>query len=375
MQKEWFYFFLVILTIFLSVTRIIGLSSPSKHYFDEVYHAFTAQEMFKGNQASWEWWNTPPSGFAYEWTHPPLAKLGMVLGLKLAGNSPLGWRLPGAILGILSGFLVYLITQRLTSNHTTSLLALFLYTFDGLPLVMSRIGMNDIYLVFFILSTFYFLLSKRQFLASVAFGLALASKWSAIYFLPMFIYYVWRTPYYLLIPPIIYLIAYLPFLLTHPLTQFIELQKQMWWYHTGLKATHSYSSPAITWPIMFRPVWAFVEYLKSSIANIYIQGNPVIWWAGLLAVGYQTLRRRITLPLILYWLFLIPWIVSPRIMFLYHYFPSLVFMYIILAQTFRPRPWFILLVIVGFLFFSPRYFGFPIPNQFLNYLVWLPSWR
>ena len=52
----------------------------------------------KANPAAWEWWNTPPAGFAYEWTHPPLAKLGMVLGLKILGNSPTGWRFPGAIL-------------------------------------------------------------------------------------------------------------------------------------------------------------------------------------------------------------------------------------------------------------------------------------
>lgn len=267
-----------ILVGFLTLSRLYRLNYPPYHYFDEVYHAFTAQEMLKGNRAAWEWWNTPPAGFAYEWTHPPLAKFGMVLGMKLVGESALGWRLPGAILGILSGILIYAISYKLFSNRTTSLIALFLYTFDGLPLVISRIGMNDIYLVFFLLSTFYLLVSKRSFLASIAFGLALASKWSAVYFLPVFIYYVWRTPYYLLVPPFVYLFTYLPFFSSgHSWSQFIELQKQIWWYHTRLHATHSYSSPAISWPIMYRPVWAFVEYLKSSTSNIYIQGNPVIW--------------------------------------------------------------------------------------------------
>ncbi len=366
----------IVLVFILILTRLYNLGYPLKHYFDEVYHAFTAQEMLKANPAAWEWWNTPPAGFAYEWTHPPLAKLGMVLGLKILGNSPTGWRFPGAILGILSGLLLYAICYKLSANKTVSLMALFFYTFDGLPLVMSRIGMNDIYLVFFLLSTFYFLILKRNFFASAAFGLALASKWSAVYFLPVFIYYIWRTPYYLLVPPLVYLSVYLPFFIVgHSWGQFIELQKQMWWYHTRLHATHSYSSPAISWAIMYRPVWAFVEYLKSSTANTYIQGNPVIWWAGLLAVCYQTLRHRFSLPLVLYWLFLLPWIFSPRIMFLYHYLPSLMFMYIILAQTFRPRHWFLLLVIAGFLFFSPRYFGFSVPNRFLNYFVWLPSWR
>ncbi len=368
----------IILVLVLALTRLYNLGYPPHHYFDEVYHAFTAQEVLKGNSAAWEWWNAPPPGFAYEWTHPPLAKLGMVLGLKLLGNSPAGWRFPGAILGILSGLLLYAICYKLSANKTTSLMVLFLYTFDGLPLVMARIGMNDIYLIFFLLLTVYLLLTKRFFISSVSLGLALASKWTAVYFIPVYAFYLIKSKkyLYLLIPSLIYIVSYMPFFVSgHTWAQFVELQKQMWWYHTHLKATHSYSSPAISWPIMYRPVWAFVEYLKSSTANIYIQGNSVIWWAGMLAVCYQTIRRRFSLPLILYWLFILPWIFSPRIMFIYHYLPSLTFMYIVLAQTFRPRPWFVLLVVAGFLFFSPRYFGFSVPNQFLSYYLWLPFWR
>jgi len=58
-------------------TRFWRLGIPDTYHFDEVYHAFTAKEMLLGNSAAWEFWNTPPEGFAYEWTHPPLAKLFM----------------------------------------------------------------------------------------------------------------------------------------------------------------------------------------------------------------------------------------------------------------------------------------------------------
>ena len=365
----------IILFLALIFTRLVNLSTPPGHYFDEVYHAFTAQEMAKGNIAAWEWWHQAPAGFAYEWTHPPLAKLAMVTGLKIVGNSPLGWRLPGALLGIFAGIFLYASVYKLSHSKKVALLTLFLYTFDGLPLVMSRIGMNDIYLVFFLISSFYYLVSKRPLMASIMYGLALASKWSAIYFLPIFIYFIWKTPLYLFLPLLIYLATYLPFLLTHSWDKFIELQKQMWWYHTGLKATHSYSSPAITWPMMYRPVWAHVKYLSAQTANIYIQGNPLIWWFGLVAVGYQTLKKN--LAAVGYWIFLAPWIFSPRIMFLYHYLPSLVFLYIILAQS-TPKKLICIscaLYFISFLFFSPRYFGIPVPNQFLNYFLWLPSWR
>lgn len=367
----------------LVFTRLWQLDYPSKHYFDEVYHAFTAQQMLHGNKMAWEWWNTPPAGFAYEWTHPPLAKLGMVLGMKLIGESALGWRLPGAILGILSGILIYAISYKLFSNRTTSLITLFLYTFDGLPLVMSRIGMNDIYIIFFILLALYLILSRRIFLASVALGLALASKWSGLYFIPIYLFFLVRSKkfIYVLIPPLIYLAIYLPFFISgHTVNQFIELQKQMWWYHTRLKATHNYSSPAISWPIMYRPVWAFVEYSQKSTANIYIQGNPIIWWLGLVAVVIATWRRRPVLPLVGYYLFLLPWIISPRIMFIYHYFPSVIFMYMILADLARPlsKPIQIglgILIVLTWILFSPRFFGISIPSQYLPYLLWFPSWR
>ena len=91
----------VILFLILIFTRLVNLSLPPAHYFDEVYHAFTAQEMAKGNIDAWEWWHQAPSDFAYEWTHPPLAKLGMVLGMKVFGENAFGWRIVQAILGTL----------------------------------------------------------------------------------------------------------------------------------------------------------------------------------------------------------------------------------------------------------------------------------
>ncbi|EKD62852.1 MAG: dolichyl-phosphate-mannose-protein mannosyltransferase family protein, partial [uncultured bacterium] len=88
---------LVLLLIFTAITRLFYLHQPEKEYFDEVYHAFTARQILVGNSFAWEWWNTHPEGFAYEWTHPPMAKLIMVVGMSLFGENQLGWRIPGAI--------------------------------------------------------------------------------------------------------------------------------------------------------------------------------------------------------------------------------------------------------------------------------------
>jgi len=176
---------LILILFFSLVTRFWGLGYPKEEYFDEVYHAFTARLMLHEDPKAWEWWNPHPEGFAYEWTHPPLAKLGMVLGMKIFGENSFGFRSVQAILGVGIVFLVYLLTFEIFNDRKTSLLASFLISLDGLVLVMNRIGMNDTYLVFFILLSLVLFIKNRFFMSSLSFGLAISSKWSAIYFLPI----------------------------------------------------------------------------------------------------------------------------------------------------------------------------------------------
>ena len=177
---------LAIILTFAFITRVFDLGSPPNEYFDEVYHAFTAKVMMSADSAkAWEWWNTPPEGFAYEWTHPPLAKLGMVAGMKIFGENSFGWRIPGAVLGVVSVFLVYLLGRQIFKDEAVGLLSAGVFSLDGLPLVMSRIGMNDSYILCFALLSIYLFLCRKNFLSALAFGLSIASKWSAIWVIPI----------------------------------------------------------------------------------------------------------------------------------------------------------------------------------------------
>jgi len=83
---------LISIIFFAFLIRFWRLGEPNNFYFDEVYHAFTAKQMLLGKHTAWEFWNTPPSGFAYEWTHPPLAKIFMAAGMTVFGMIPFGWR-------------------------------------------------------------------------------------------------------------------------------------------------------------------------------------------------------------------------------------------------------------------------------------------
>ncbi len=233
----------ITVVVFAFVTRIFNLGNPPNEYFDEVYHAFTAKHMLEGNPKAWEWWNPNPTGFAYEWTHPPVAKEGMVIGMLLFGENAFGYRLPGALLGVGSVILIFFICKELFNDELMGVLASAVFALDGLTLVMSRIGMNDSYILFFALASFLLFIKNKNFFSALCLGLALSSKWSALWLIPILfvahfalkkkikVDYVW----FMVLPPLVYLASYIPMFTTgHTWANFIEVQKQMWWYHTRL---------------------------------------------------------------------------------------------------------------------------------------------
>lgn len=387
--------FLVLIIGFALITRVWQLSSPKEEYFDEVYHAFTAKVMLAGDPKAWEWWNTPPEGFAYEWTHPPLAKLGMVLGMKIFGENSFGWRVPGSILGVGIVILIFILTHLIFKDRLLSLISAFLFSLEGLPLVLSRIGMNDTYFLFFAILTLVLFLKDKHFFAAVSFGLAASSKWSAVWLIPIVFlsHFVFRkqikTSYlwFILLPPLVYLASYIPmFASGHSWEQFLEVQRQMWFYHTNLKATHAYTSAWWSWPLTLRPVYLYTsEEIGGMVSRIYAFGNPALSWFGILSVllgfyyAFVLKSKKIALLVFSYLIFFVPWAASPRIMFYYHYLPSLPFLGIISAFALRTNKKFIvpvlIIFVVFFLYFYPHWAGLKVPLWLDKSYYWFSSWR
>ncbi|MDP1743726.1 MAG: phospholipid carrier-dependent glycosyltransferase [Candidatus Amesbacteria bacterium] len=365
---------------FTLITRLWNLHLPTEYYFDEVYNAFTTQEIVKNNIKAYEWFHTSPVvGTAYGWTHPPLAKLISAIGILLFGDNSFGWRVSGAVLGTGVIYLTYLIAKEFMTKKWALLAALFA-SLDGLILVQSRINMNDIYALFFILLVFYFFVKKRLLLLAISLGMLLATKWTGLYAIAIF---GWRKNIIgvLIVVLGIYLLSYSHyFYLGGTWQNFIELQKQMWWYNTNLTATHTYQSSWWTWPFNLRSVWYYVNYQIDQIANIYALGNPIIFWAGIPAVIYALFKRQ-WLIVIGYLAFWLPWARAPRIMFLYHYLPSVPFICMAIAYSLSQIKNKYLtigicgLVIVAFVYFYPLWTGIPMPKEFVNQYFWLPGWK
>ncbi len=388
--------FLIAILVFAFVSRILFLGSPANEYFDEVYHAFTARTMLHGDAKAWEWWNTPPEGFAYEWTHPPFAKEAMVVGMTIFGENSFGWRLPAALFGTGSVFVVYLIAKKLFKDEVLALASAGALSLDGLSLVLSRIGMNDSYFLFFALLSIYLFLKENDLGSTVALGLAASSKWTVFWLIPILgiIFLSLRRKLkpslilFFVLPPLIYFASYLPMFefSNHNLNTFIEVQKQMWWYHTNLKATHAYTSMWWSWPFLIRPVWLYTSgVIGGFTSNIYAMGNPIVFWFGLVSAtmsgywAYKIKDKKIGIIVFAYLAFFVSWAISPRIMFLYHYLPAVPFLAIATGYTLRRYPKLLLVyfsvALIVFIYFYPHYTGIKVPVWLDNSYYWFDTWR
>jgi dolichyl-phosphate-mannose--protein O-mannosyl transferase len=362
--KRWHLWAILGLLVFGLCTKLYRLDYPKSFYFDETYHGFTATRFLHGDSNVFDPWVKQPHGTAYEWTHPPLAKLLMATSMQIVGENSFGWRLGSVAFGTLAIALAGWLAFELFHSTRVSLLTVFYLTFEGLVFAQSRIAMNDIYFVCFALAAFIFYVRWRRnpkaiaplLLTGVGLGLALACKWTGLYlFLIIAIDlgggFLWtnrfpgnRLPWkealaWSVIPGVVYLGSYYRlFTLGGTWNSFVELQKQMWYYHNGLTSTHSYSSVPWQWLLNVRPVWMHVDYsTPGKLRNIYNIGNSLILIFGL--VGFVRIifdkKRRWTWELyfiaLCYLMLWLPWSFSPRIMLFYHYLPAVPFLCVFLA--------------------------------------------
>lgn len=146
--------------------------------------------------------------------HPPLGKQVLAIGIELFGYNAWGWRIMTALCGTLVIALIMAITRRLSRSTIVMAFAGIIAVCDGVLLTASRFGMLDIIQVFFIVAACWMLLRDDEqmqwrlynalgtihsndlgprlgfrwwrFGAGVMLGLALAVKWSGLYYMAFF---------------------------------------------------------------------------------------------------------------------------------------------------------------------------------------------
>lgn len=208
---------------------------------------------------------------------------------------------------------------------------------------------------------------------------------------------------FVILPVLIYLAAYLPFSDGSGdglLLRMLHNQEYMFRYHSRLDSTHPYSSLWYEWPVLKRPIWYYSGIVTGSYGQGGIRegisafGNPLVWWTGIPAAFYMlwlsARKKNRTAAFLLtgYLAQYLPWFFVTRVTFIYHYFPSVVFVVMMIVysmsqwkERMSKRQFTALIVLYGsavlglFLLFYPVLSGQPVEASFVNrFLRWFDSW-
>ncbi len=410
---------LIGILIFSWITRFYRLSQPASYVFDEQYHVPAVRLINDGDQRAFEWWHGAIDGKSYhDWLHPPLAKYLQGTAMNLWGDNAFAWRASSAIFGVMGVGLVFVLTQLVFQKPRVSLLAALLFSLDGLWLVQSRVAMNDVFLVVWLLlaAIVYLLYQQRRQLwllplIGLIFGLALATKWSAAFWLLGFLIWEviklvreknsrllpWLSFSWLLVPAAVYVLSFLPmFLQGKTLIDWWALQYQVLSYQVIGPASHLYQSGPGQWLFNWRPVWYWTNYLGR---NIYALNNPLLAWWELIALllslkviigkSASKLSNSLSWLIMLLLISLVPWLAITRISFYYHFLPATPVLAILLAYwldklylTNQPPSrklifWALIAALIwSFWLFFPLWVGLPVSSDLAEIFYFaLPSWR
>lgn len=408
--------------------RFTDLSRPDDSVFDEFYYPKAACILLGESDRTCLLREENERTFRRtewdvgSWVHPPLGKWQIALGIRAFGMDPFGWRFSSAVAGTLVVTFASLIVAIVVRRPIWTFVAGLLLATEHLNVVMSRLGLLDIHLAFWITLGFLFLVLDRRWIelrtpeplrdppgvevfrvepaeavtprvpapivrpwriaAGVAFGAAIAVKWSGLFALAtaVLVALAWEigrrvragrtTPravgrtllqesfgfvlFLLLVPAAVHGATWLPWLhhfehdvVADPVESSVawwEHQGRMYGYHAELRAfeldpdtgertpTHpSYSEPW-RWVTDMSAVSMFVEDLGPDVRQVLAFGNPVTFWLGLWALPFAAwlwLRRGewgAGLAVVGYVGQLLPWFLVARPQFSFYVLPMTPFL-------------------------------------------------
>jgi dolichyl-phosphate-mannose--protein O-mannosyl transferase len=211
----------------------------------------------------------------------------------------------------------------------------------------------------------------------------------------------------LLVPAAVYVVSYVGWFVQNgwDVRDWLRLQGQIAEYHQHLdvldekgKPIHPYLSEAWKWILLVRPVLYYSSYPVEGIRKvIYANGNPAVFWGGLLALPFALFRWRqrrdwragfvAVTALGLY----VPWMLVPRPQFLFYATPIVPFL--VLACVYglqdvaeirvagsRSRPYlpfvvgFVVLSVGLFAWFWPALTGGALSDAAFRLRAWFPAW-
>jgi predicted membrane-bound dolichyl-phosphate-mannose-protein mannosyltransferase len=167
------------------VLRLIWLDKPAGSLiFDEWYYVNVARVILHLPQSVGSNGQPPyvnvPLGLDPNHEHLPLAKLLIALSMWIVGNNGYGWRIPSVVFGSVSILALYLLMKRISGEPIIPILSTFLFSFDNLVFVHSRIATLDIFSLGFMLLGLYWYFSGHSYLSAIGMALSALAKETGI---------------------------------------------------------------------------------------------------------------------------------------------------------------------------------------------------
>lgn len=364
--------------------------------------------------------------------HPQLGILIISLGIILFGMNPFAWRFMSLASGVFLLPLIYLLAQKIFNNRRLSFFATLLMALDFMHFTISRLAVIEPFVTLFLLLGIYFFHNylsfrfvnwrkayRNLFYAGIYFGLAVATKWTAMFSLLFIFAYGIKVELFdveryhhklalfklillwlliwLIIPFGIYLLSYIPFfIIAKPdniWSLFGHLQYVMWHDHTVLMVQGK--NPGArwwTWPLDLFPQSIYFWFNPTSLRShsIVLMGNPIIYWVSILAIpsfAYYCFRAKYSKFLLVVicalWL---PYIFIKRVELLYYFYAITPFVFIAiswwLSRLYSASSYgkklvygYFLLVGLAFIMFYPVISGIEINRTYVFYwLHWFKTW-
>ncbi|GEM_PF-343465 len=272
---------MLLLSFFL---RVLWLDQPpGSMIFDEKYYVSAARTILDLPQpADAPYAHSTPGKDANQ-EHPPLAKLIMAYDMRLLGDNGWGWRWGSVVAGTLAIAFMYQVGRHLGLGPWTGLLAAFLFSYDNLVFVTSRIGILDIFMVLGMVAGAAWFLQRRPILAGLAFAFGTLCKEYGLYGPAIMLVYavaltLYQRPAWKLVRQralrtvvmgVVYLASFLVALwlldlrwstYTNPITHLLSI----WSY--GTKLTHSHGPTGIeSWPWEWLINEVQIPYLRVTV--------------------------------------------------------------------------------------------------------------
>ncbi len=206
--------------------------------------------------------------------------------------------------------------------------------------------------------------------------------------------------FFVLVPFVIYFLSYIPAMWSDStgLSFFFTNQSSMYNYHASLEVGHRYGSDWWQWPLDLKPLYAYSpnrDFVPEGTSmGITSFGNPAIWWMTIPVVLWSLWqlwekRKQPDLGLLTavvgFFSLYAPWIFVTRTTFIYHFFPCVVFVVLMIVYCIRQQVekkrtvpvwlWaYMIFVFILFVLYYPVLTGMAIPTEYAMWLRWIPGW-